>query len=634
MIRTNKKTSIFVSTILTVLVAVIALVSVSSFSAFAAVVKYPGIEKTKTKISAPPTIVKEMKSKADLQNVKTEGVQVAIIDVSVDLSVVLDGVEVLTFLEAYSLIKGKAIPAVKISSNEEVAALTQLLNSLTGENKINDLFFVSSDVNILKSAREGYKLARGVLDYTGKEIKSAYDASADTMSATASIAIIDADKATTKLLDWWHNAYMTVWAKADASDLFGTMQLISTGVNGIVSDSASAVKECLNKINDVPTLTRKPTIVGHRGASQQDISDPTLSMGLPENSMSAFKFAYENSADVIELDIMFSSDKELVVIHDDTINRTLNVPASEGELRVDSITKEKIQSYEYVNCDEAYKSERVPILSDVFKEFKGKEIRILVELKADQTGLAEAACDLVKAEGMQSQVTFLSFFSSQLINARKALPQVSAAFLTFTPLLEVEGSINVSANIENINAITNGGTLAYAPNTGLYNGNLFTQQTIRGISFNGWTYVNPKTRNDHVGYGVQALTLDVPQWFNNKPAAITAKSNAIEVKQTAEVDLSLNVETYKGEITAADASKLVPIVISGDSVVFENNKLIAKKAGESIVVPRFQQSGYTVMGAPIKVNVVGKSNNGCGGAKQSVGMLALSVLAIFVVRRR
>lgn len=56
----------------------------------------------------------------------------------------------------------------------------------------------------------------------------------------------------------------------------------------------------------------QPLVVAHRGASSL----------APENTMAAVRKALELNVDIIEIDVHRSYDGELVVIHDDTVNRT------------------------------------------------------------------------------------------------------------------------------------------------------------------------------------------------------------------------------------------------------------------------------------------------------------------------
>ena len=56
----------------------------------------------------------------------------------------------------------------------------------------------------------------------------------------------------------------------------------------------------------------KPLIYAHRGAS----------LDAPENTMAAFELAAQYGADGIELDVVLTKDGEVVVIHDDDVDRT------------------------------------------------------------------------------------------------------------------------------------------------------------------------------------------------------------------------------------------------------------------------------------------------------------------------
>ena len=70
--------------------------------------------------------------------------------------------------------------------------------------------------------------------------------------------------------------------------------------------------------------------IGHRGAKGYE----------PENTLASFQKAIELQVDGIELDVHLSSDNQLVVIHDKTINRTTN-----GKGLVNSFTKTELQNW-------------------------------------------------------------------------------------------------------------------------------------------------------------------------------------------------------------------------------------------------------------------------------------------------
>jgi len=73
---------------------------------------------------------------------------------------------------------------------------------------------------------------------------------------------------------------------------------------------------------------RKPLIFAHRGASAY----------APENTLAAFNLAIHHNADVIEMDAKLSSDEQVVIIHDQTVDRTTN-----GTGRVDDLALSELR---------------------------------------------------------------------------------------------------------------------------------------------------------------------------------------------------------------------------------------------------------------------------------------------------
>ncbi|WP_262424938.1 glycerophosphodiester phosphodiesterase family protein [Brachybacterium sp. Z12] len=74
----------------------------------------------------------------------------------------------------------------------------------------------------------------------------------------------------------------------------------------------------------VPPLPQRPAIVGHRGASAH----------APENTLLAFRRAIEDGAQLLECDVHLSADGQVVVMHDETIDRTA---AADSPLRTGAI---------------------------------------------------------------------------------------------------------------------------------------------------------------------------------------------------------------------------------------------------------------------------------------------------------
>lgn len=99
--------------------------------------------------------------------------------------------------------------------------------------------------------------------------------------------------------------------------------------------------------------------IAHRGAKNLQ----------PENTLIAFETAIKNGADMIELDVRLSADKELVVFHDESIDRMTN-----REGFVNGLTLSELKQFKIKNQHE------IPTLEEVFDLVKNT-ISINIELK-------------------------------------------------------------------------------------------------------------------------------------------------------------------------------------------------------------------------------------------------------------
>ena len=153
----------------------------------------------------------------------------------------------------------------------------------------------------------------------------------------------------------------------------------------------------------------KKVLYAHRGLHNNERA---------ENSMSAFKAAVEAGYG-IELDIHLSKDGELVVFHDDTLNR---VCGREGN--VSDFTADELKAFKLSGTDDG-----VPRFADVLALVDGR-VPLLVEIKesAGSTAVANAACKMLKE--YKGDFIVESFNPMALMVVKKYLPDVSRGFLS------------------------------------------------------------------------------------------------------------------------------------------------------------------------------------------------------------
>lgn len=135
----------------------------------------------------------------------------------------------------------------------------------------------------------------------------------------------------------------------------------------------------------------------------------------PENSLTAVDEALAVGADVIEVDVHLTADGELVVCHDNTIERTTN-----GKGRIGEMTLEEIRAYRIVAADGAVTEEPLPTLGDVLWRINGR-CRVLVEVKRtkDAERMAKAIINEVALYQADGWVAVQSFDTEVLAHIHR-----------------------------------------------------------------------------------------------------------------------------------------------------------------------------------------------------------------------
>ncbi|MEJ2597292.1 MAG: glycerophosphodiester phosphodiesterase family protein [Anaerolineales bacterium] len=151
----------------------------------------------------------------------------------------------------------------------------------------------------------------------------------------------------------------------------------------------------------------QPAIFAHRGASAH----------APENTLASFELAVRQKADAIELDAKLSADGQVVVIHDQTVDRT-----TDGSGRVNQMTLAQLRQLDAgIHFAQAFHGERIPTLEEVF-DAVGRKIFINVELTNYSSltdSLPEKVADLVHQHNLDSRVMFSSFNPLALLRAHR-----------------------------------------------------------------------------------------------------------------------------------------------------------------------------------------------------------------------
>jgi glycerophosphoryl diester phosphodiesterase len=161
-------------------------------------------------------------------------------------------------------------------------------------------------------------------------------------------------------------------------------------------------------------IASKFLVIAHRGASSY----------APENTLAAFDLALDMGVAHIELDVHCTGDGHLVVIHDDTVDRTTN-----GSGPVASQTLAALRGLDAGAWFGAqFTGEHIPTFEEVLTRYKGR-LHIHTELKGRTARLAQRTADMVRACGMVEQVTMTSFHKPWLEEIRACAPELPTGWL-------------------------------------------------------------------------------------------------------------------------------------------------------------------------------------------------------------
>lgn len=191
--------------------------------------------------------------------------------------------------------------------------------------------------------------------------------------------------------------------------------------------------------------------IAHRGASGEGLA--------PENTLAAFRLAMEIGADLVELDVHRTKDGKIVVIHDDSMDRTTDRFGRIKDLNVSDI----------VGAD-AGVGERVPLLVEALDMMRGRTI-VLVEVKPnDITG--DVIQQIREAEA-EDYVVIQSFHPEVVVESFALAPGIPRGMLIGEREDLSDRTVSVGAGV-------------VVPSY-----RLLTEQTIHNIRLHGlglWTY--------------------------------------------------------------------------------------------------------------------------------------------------
>ena len=231
--------------------------------------------------------------------------------------------------------------------------------------------------------------------------------------------------------------------------------------------------------------------IAHRGASGH----------APENTLASFQMALEIGVDGVEMDARLTADGHVVVMHDETLDRTTDM-----EGRVDELTLSEIKRAD------AGGGERVPTLQEALSMIPSGVLAV-VEIKAVEAAgpSARIASDL----GKSAETVAISFLPAALPAVRAADAGIQTGLIVGQRLVEGEAE-NGLAMLKAARAV---GTSAVSCNWRAASPDAVQAIHNAGGTVGVWTPNDPRHIRQAVQAGADAVTSDYPDRLNDARAA-------------------------------------------------------------------------------------------------------------------
>jgi glycerophosphoryl diester phosphodiesterase len=157
-------------------------------------------------------------------------------------------------------------------------------------------------------------------------------------------------------------------------------------------------------------------VIAHRGASRV----------APENTLSAMKKAIEFGADYAECDVFQTKDGEIVLFHDEEMDRTTGKEGMIWDYTLAELKELEVGSW----FKEEFRGEPIPTLREVIQSVKGKiKLNIEVKVSGSDPDIAQKVVDIIRSESIAKECMVTSFEKPVIEKIKEIAPELITGFI-------------------------------------------------------------------------------------------------------------------------------------------------------------------------------------------------------------
>ncbi len=492
----------------------------------------------------------------------------------------------------------KILSAFIVDSSATVEALSEYL----AEINFFDCFIVSKDPSLVKKFREILPSVSGVIDFTEEykdtvtlTVEQCLDIRRTMKINNGVIAILPGTLCKKDIVQYLYDRQVNVWARiSDTPTETEQYNAILSGAIGVISDSSNTLLRIATIKLPKDTMTRSTLNIGHRG----------LPSKAPENTLEGAQLAYENGANVIELDVHLTADGHVVVIHDGTTGRTCN-----HNISVENSTFAELREL-YANkgfeTNVAFAQCRIPTLEEYLAHFKDKDCLIFIEIKTGNTEIIGKVRDLVNEYGMYGNCSVITFNENIMAAMRTDWPEMSVGALCENQM----GSSNPEAELRQAMDFIGKYNATLNPYHGGYGADDIRIALFRGISIYPWTFSgNIDVYKDHFMWGYSGLTGNNANVLRNMIKNTEYIGNIVDSAIVGEsITPQINVTTYYRNTSIETPT--IKILSGADIATVKYGAITFTGVGEVSFILSYsniQSSRHSIFTQPITITVTAAS---------------------------
>ena len=249
----------------------------------------------------------------------------------------------------------------------------------------------------------------------------------------------------------------------------------------------------------LPTSMRAVEIIAHRGASHD----------APENTLASIQLGWKQGADAVEIDVQFSRDGHIVVIHDADTRKTAGVRKKVSEQTLAELKTLDVGRWK----DAKWAGERIPTLGEALAAIpEGK--RMFVEIKCGAECIRKFVEDFKRSGRKPQQVIPIGFSLETMRLLKKELPELEVCWIAefkrtlrgWSPTTERLVQQAKEAGLDGLDVSAKGPV-----------DSAFTRKVhAAGLKLYIWTVDSPAKGKALSEAGVDGLTTNRPEWLRSR----------------------------------------------------------------------------------------------------------------------